>query len=134
MERPYRHLDVRREGDVFCARLRQHQLNESQLYEMCAELLRLPEKEGCRKLVLSLGPPDPEFLYSIFLAKLVSLLRRLDAVGGAFRIVAPGAATQSIFAACRLDTLFRFCPDEATAVQQLAARPQPEGRPSPAQS
>jgi hypothetical protein len=132
MERPYRHLEVRREGEVFCARLREFRLSEPQLYEMCGELLRLPDKDGCRKLVLSLGPPEPEFLYSVFLAKLVSLQRRLDGAGGALRVVTTSAATMSIFAACRLDTLFHFAPDEATAVQELADLPPGQDRPSPA--
>jgi anti-anti-sigma factor len=122
MDRPYRHLDVRREGDVFCVRLRDYQLNEVELYEMCSELLRLPEQDGCRKLVLNLGPPDPEFLYSIFLAKLVSLQRRLQASAGSIKIAGASPATQSIFAACRLDSLFDFVNDEETAVQELAGQ------------
>jgi anti-anti-sigma factor len=121
MDRPYRHLAVRRQGDVFCVHLRSHQLSEPELYELCSELLHLPEKDGCRKLVLNLGPPDPEFLYSIFLAKLVSLQRRLQAVGGGLKIAGTSSATRSIFAACRLDSLFDFVADEESAVQELAA-------------
>lgn len=128
MERPNRHIDVRREGDVFCVRLRKHQLNETELYEMCNELVRLVEPGGCRKLVLNLGPPDPEFLYSIFLAKLVALQRRLHGADGAFKITHVSPSTLSIFAACRLDTLFDFVADDSTAVQQLAALPQGGGK------
>jgi hypothetical protein len=118
MERPYRHLYVRRDGDLFCAHLRQHQLDESQLMEMCAELLRLLD-DGCRRLVLSLGPPDPEFLYSVFLAKLVSLQRRLNGAGGALKLAHVSPDTWKIFEACRLHGLFDFVPDEAAGIQQF---------------
>jgi anti-anti-sigma factor len=120
MERPYRHLDLRREGDVVCVRLRSSQLDEGQLYDMCSELQRLVEDDGCRKLVLNLGPPDPEFLYSIFLAKLVSLQRRLRGVDGAMKIAQASPTTREIFEACRLTSLFDFVPDEATAVESLS--------------
>jgi hypothetical protein len=120
MERPYRHIDVRREGDVFCVRLRQYQLSENQLYDMCGELVSLVEDEGCRKMVLNLGPPDPEFLYSIFLAKLVSLQRRLRAVDGTLKIANASRITCDIFDACRLLSLFDFVPDEAAAVEALS--------------
>ena len=122
MERPYRHLDVRREGDVFCARMRQHRLDENELQEMCGELLEMLQ-DGCRKLVLSLGPPDPEFLYSIFLAKLVSIQRRLRAVDGALKLANASSGTRSIFAACRLEPLFDFVGDEATGVRELSEPP-----------
>jgi anti-anti-sigma factor len=121
MERPYRQIDVRREGEVSCVRLRRHQLDETQLYEMCGELVRLVERDGFRKMVLNLGPPDPEFLYSIFLAKLVGLQRRLRTAGGGLKITSVSPVTLSIFAACGLDKHFEFVADDATAVQQFAA-------------
>jgi hypothetical protein len=122
MDRPYRHVDIRREGDVCCARMRQHRLDETQLLEMCSELQDLV-RDGCRKLVLSLGPPDPECLYSIFLAKLVSLQRRLGSVDGALKLANASQDTRSIFAACRLEGLFDFVPDEATGVRELSENP-----------
>ncbi len=119
MPRPYAHLDVQRHGDVFCVRLRQSRLDEDGLYAMCAELISLLEDEGCRKMVLNLGPPEPEFLYSIFLAKMVSLQRRLRAVDGSLKLAGAGPNTLRIFEACRLQSLFDFVPDEDTARAQF---------------
>jgi anti-anti-sigma factor len=123
MERPYRLIDVKRSGDVFSVRMRLNPMDEVELVETCNELVRLVQEDGCRKLALLLGPPDPEFLYSIFLAKLVSLQRRLHERGGALRLAGASPATMDIFAACRLDTLFDFAPDEQTAIDQLARLP-----------
>jgi anti-anti-sigma factor len=120
MPRPYRHIEVACPGDVFCVRLRQPKLDETALYELCDELTRLVTEDGCRKLVLSLGPPEPQFLYSIFLAKLVTLQRRLKGNGGALKLCEVGPETMSIFDACGLARLFEFYPDQAAALKALA--------------
>jgi anti-anti-sigma factor len=116
MERPYRHIDIERAGDVYCVRLRQSKLDETALYELADELTRLVMEDGCRKLVLSLGPEEPQFLYSVFLAKLVTLQRRLQASGGALKLADAAPDTVRIFDACRLTPLFEFVPDRAAAV------------------
>jgi anti-anti-sigma factor len=120
MERPYRHIDVERVGDICCARLRQPKLDEAALYEMTDELNRLAAEDGCRKLVLSLGPKDPECLYSVFLAKLVALQRRMQAGGGALKLCDVSPVTRTIFDACRLTPLFDFAPDMAAAVKAFS--------------
>jgi anti-anti-sigma factor len=120
MERPYRHIDVERHGDVFCVWLQHNQLDETALHETGEELKRLIEAEGCRKMILSLGPEDLECLYSIFLAKLVSLQRRLREHGGALKIADASSFTIGIFEACRLQDLFDFAPDRATAIAAFA--------------
>jgi anti-anti-sigma factor len=116
MESPYRHLDVERAGDVFCARLRQPKLDEHGLYELGEDLNRLLGEDGCGKLVLSLGPEEPQCLYSIFLAKLVSLRRRLKAAGGGLKLCQVSPNTRKIFDVCGLTPLFEFHPDRAAAV------------------
>jgi anti-anti-sigma factor len=122
MDRPYQHIDVKRNGDVFCVRLRRHRLNEVELPEMCGELTHLVQSAECKKMVLSLGPPDLECLYSIFLARLVNLQRRLQEAGGALRLAHASAETLRIFDVCRLVQLFRFMPDEDAAVRDLQTR------------
>jgi anti-anti-sigma factor len=116
MARPYTMIDVEKKGDVSCVRFRESRLNEDELYALCGELVRLVDEDGCRKMVLSLGPPEPEFLYSIFLAKLVSLQRRLREKGGALRLADVGPNTLRIFDACRLVPLFDFAPDREAAL------------------
>src|SRR5262245_52591361 len=119
MERPYRHIAVERTGDVWCVRLLQSRLEEPALYELCDELTQLVDRDGCRNLALSLGPEEPQFLYSVFLAKLVTLLRRLRAAGGGMILTDVGPDTRKIFEACRLVDLFDFKPDQAAAVAAL---------------
>jgi anti-anti-sigma factor len=120
MERPYKHIEIERPGDVFFLRLRQPKLEEAALYELCDELTRLVAEDGCRKMLLCLGPEEPQFMYSIFLAKLVTLQRRLQANGGALKLCNVGHDTMNIFDACGLARLFDFYPDKAAALQAFA--------------
>src|SRR5207302_7692877 len=73
MERPFKQIEFEQHGDVYCVRLAHTQLDEAGLEELSAEIARLIDENGCRKMVMSLGPEDPLCLYSVFLAKLVNL-------------------------------------------------------------
>ncbi len=108
MPAPYRHLDVEHRADVCCVRLRHRHLDEAQLSEMTDELLNLVQVEGCCKMALSLGPEPPLFLYSVFLARLVSLQRQLRERGGSLVLCELRPELYRIFEACRLDTQFHF--------------------------
>jgi hypothetical protein len=116
MERPYRHIEVERIGDVFCIRLRNPTIDETGLYELSDDLNHLLGNDGCRKLVFSLGPEGPQCLYSVFLAKLVALQRRLRAADGGLKLCEVGPETRRIFDACHLTSLFTFVADKAAAV------------------
>jgi anti-anti-sigma regulatory factor len=113
---PSRFTDVEKRGDVFCVRLRRQRLDESEILALAEELLGLVRNGGCRKLALSLGPTPPEFLYSVFLAKLISLQRNLRERGGELAVCHAGPEVRSIFEACSLDGLFLFLPDFDAAV------------------
>jgi len=126
MEHPYRHLIVERHSDVWCARLATPRMLESQLEELSEEFNRIVNDEGCRKFVLSLGPQDPECLYSVFLAKLVSLQRRLEANEGVLKLADVSPVAQGIFAACHLEKIFDFIPTTEAAVAALRI-PNPPG-------
>jgi anti-anti-sigma factor len=121
MTRPDRHFVVDRRQDVFCVRLRHHQMDEPSLYELANELIALVEDEGCRKLALSLGPPAPECMYSVFLAKLMTLQRILREHGGAMLLCGASPEVYSIFDACHLADQFTFLPDFDAAVAHWAA-------------
>jgi len=121
MERPYQHLQVERHGDIYCVRLRSRRLLETELLEMADELVSLIIDGGCRKLALALGPESPEFLYSIFLAKLIMVRRRLKECGGALRIYGAGREVVSLFEACHLKEYFEFLPDKQAAIDSLSA-------------
>ncbi|HYT90400.1 MAG TPA: STAS domain-containing protein [Gemmataceae bacterium] len=116
MDRPYRHIEIDRTGDVHCVRLCQAKMDETALYELADELDRLVSADGCRKLLLSLGPEEPQFLYSVFLAKLVTLQRRLQAGGGALKLCEVSDDTRKIFDACRLTPLFDFVPNRTAGL------------------
>jgi len=120
MDRRYRQIEVERQGDVFCVRLRQRNMSEEDLHQFSDELNDLVERQGCRKLVLNLGPQGPLCLYSIFLAKLVSLQRRLSQAGGGLQLAHVGPDIYKIFEACRLQTLFSFAPDQSSAIAALS--------------
>jgi anti-anti-sigma factor len=120
MDRPYRHIAVERSGDVHCVGLTHAKLDEAGLYELTDDLNQLIAADGCAKVVLSLGPEEPQFMYSVFLAKLVGLQRKLQAKGGALKLCHVGPDTLKIFDACRLTPLFVFYPDRAAAVAAFA--------------
>ncbi len=119
MEGPFLQLDVERREDVFCVRLRSNRLDEPAIYQVGEEFLRLINEQGCRKLVLSLGPEPLDCLYSIFLTKLITLRRRLLEKGGAMKLCNVHPETLGVFEACRLKEFFDFVPDEAAAVAEL---------------
>lgn len=120
MERPFRHLDVEQRGEVFCARVRNNRLlADVEVHQLAAELLELVKDRGCRKLALSLGPEPLQCLYSVFLAKLVTLRRVLEENGGAMKLCEVHPETFGVFKACRLHEHFDFVPDLSTAVATL---------------
>ena len=68
---------------------------------------------------MSLGPQDPECLYSVFLAKLVALQRRMKAKEGVLKLADVSPEARGIFAACHLEKIFDFVPTTASAVAAL---------------
>ena len=120
MQRPYQHVNFRQEGGVFCVRIKNKYTPEEALEQLGGELARLIDEEGCRKMVLSLGPGDFECLYSVFLAKLINLQRRLESFGGALVLAGVSENTQDVFRATGLERYFKFYPDEDAALKELA--------------
>src|SRR5437588_4669861 len=119
MERPFKQIEFERQADVYCVRLVHAQLDENGLEELSAEVARLIDENGCRKMVLSLGPEDPLCLYSVFLAKLVNLQRRLGSAGGALALAGLSDNTQRIFQVAGLHKFFSFYPNAGEAVAAL---------------
>src|SRR5215472_13624107 len=111
MSRPYRFIEVERRGDVFCVRLRQTRLDEMMIHELAGELRSLVLDDACRRMALSLGPGSPECLYSVFLAKLISLQRVLREHEGELVLCQVQPEVRHIVEACCLERLFQFLPD-----------------------
>jgi hypothetical protein len=120
MSDTYRQLAVEQVGDVWCLGLHRPRLGVGGLEELVADIDQFMAHTPCRNVVFSLGPEEPECLYSIFLAKLVTLQKRLRATGGALIIAQASEDVRKIFAACRLDDLFSFTPDRGDAIASLA--------------
>lgn len=119
MDPVYRHIDVQLHGDVFCVRLRTRNLLETEILELADELVSLIIDRGCRKLALSLGPERLDCLYSVFLAKLVMLRRRMRECGGTLKLCDVPPEVMGIFDACHLRDFFEFAKDQPTAIATL---------------
>ena len=119
MNPPYRFIAVECRGDVWCVRLRSPRLEEPDVYEFADELLGLVN-DGCRKLALSLGPEGPDCIYSVFLAKLMTVQRVLGERGGGLVLCQVSPVARTVFEAARLEEQFCFLPDFDAAVAHFA--------------
>src|SRR5687768_8786731 len=102
MDRPYRYVEVERHDGAASVRLRQTSFDDAELEELGAEIGRLVDEEGCRRLILVLGPAHPQCLYSVFLAKLVNLQKRLENDNGQLALAQLSPATVAVFEAAGL--------------------------------
>jgi hypothetical protein len=119
MTRPYRHLRLEKVDDIDCVHLSERRLNETEVQEFTEDLISLIVDDGCRKLVLSLGPGAPQCLYSVFLARLFTVRRRMQEVHGRFIISDANDDVREVFKAVHLEEFFEFAPDVATAIAAL---------------
>ena len=117
MTQTYRQIDVERRAEACCARIRAEHLAETEVYELVQELYNAGTEPGCKKLVLSLGPQGVVCLYSVLLARLISLQRKLRDRGCALILCELTPDVKRIFLVCCLDQLFHFANtvDEAVA-------------------
>jgi hypothetical protein len=111
MAQPWKHIDVERRGDVSCVRLRHHRIDEPDIPDLASELITLGQTDGCKKVALSLGPQPPECLYSVFLAKLMTVQRRLTEHGSHLVLCEVGPDAKAVFEACQFAEHFQFVPD-----------------------
>jgi len=113
----FRHIKVERHGEVFCVRLSKVRLEEPEVYQLAEELITLVTRDGCRRMAISLGPEPPSCLYSVFLAKLVTIQRILDEHGGELVLIDTGPTAKSVFEACFLERQFTFLPNWQAALK-----------------
>lgn len=121
MQHPYQFIALQRDGDVLCVRLKNPRVEDHHMEDLGAELSRLIDDENGRKIVVSLGPEEPDCLISVFLAKLISLQRRLDVVGGTLVLAHVSDHTRDLFRAAGIEKLFYFYPDQQSAAEALHA-------------
>ncbi len=123
MQRPFHFIAFELANDVFCVRLQRARIEDHEMEDLGAELARLIDEENCRKMVLNLGPEEPDCLVSIFLAKLINLQRRLDGMSGALTLAHASDYTRNIFRISGIEKFFHFYADQASAVQALSPPP-----------
>jgi len=119
MSEPYRLIAVERRENVCCVRLRRTRLEEMEIYDLANELLGVAD-EGSPNVALSLGPDGPACMYSVFLAKLMTVQRVLGERGGELVLCEVSPVTRTAFTASRLDEKFQFLPDFDAAVAHFA--------------
>jgi hypothetical protein len=115
----FRHITATRQHDVTCVRLKHARLEEGEIAQLADEVISLCRDPGC-KLALSLGPQTPYCLYSVFLAKLITIRNAVVKAGGRMVLCDVGPNTYSAFEATRLHQEFTFVPDFAAAVAHFA--------------
>jgi hypothetical protein len=123
MATEFKQLILENHGNVTAVSLRQSRVAPEKLDELLGDLENLVDGAPSNKIALRLGPEDPECLYSVFLAKLVTVQKRLAKSGGLLAIVEASPTVQSIFDACKLRAMFDFKPDLASAVASLEQSP-----------
>ena len=119
MDRPYRYVEIERHDGAASVRLGQTSFDDAELEELGAEIARLVDEEGCRRLILVLGPEHPQCLYSVFLAKLVNLQKRLENDNGQLALAQLSPATMAVFEAAGLGRFFTFYPSAAAALEAM---------------
>ena len=117
----YRHITAQRQGDIACVRLVKMRLDENELHQLGNELDHLSQVGGCRKIALDLMMKTPDCLYSIFLAELIKLHRRLKGGGGGLKLCACTSQVQDILHACGLLAHFDVVANTTTALAQWGA-------------
>jgi hypothetical protein len=121
----YRYIRIDRQGEICCVRLRNTRLEENEIHQLGNELIALCEVDGCRKMALSLGPEPPDCLYSVFLAKLVSVRNALRRLGGQLVLCEASPVTYHVFEACLLHREFDFAPDFTAAIDRMSGPDRP---------
>ena len=119
MDRPYQYLHVERVDAFRVVKLVRPAYDDDALDQMGDELARLLDEEGCRSVILSLGPEDPKCLYSIFLARLVNLKKRLELAGGTLSLTDVSADTKKIFQVAGIEKFFQFHDTVETALKAV---------------
>jgi hypothetical protein len=112
----YQLIDPTLRHGTLCVRLKKIRPEEPELDVITDEILDAQAEAGCPKVALSLGPDKPVLLYSVFLAKLVTLKRLLQERGCTFFLCELAPALRQIFTATALETHFIFVKDFDEAI------------------
>jgi hypothetical protein len=118
MSHGYRHINIELHDNAVCVRLVRPRLNEPEITQLFTEILDVARSRGCVRVALAMGPDTPDCMYSVFLAKLIGLQRRLKEIGGELKLCECTKQVVGILDACVLLDRFDLVPDFQTALAQ----------------
>lgn len=121
MSKTYHLIDATVRHNTLCVRLKKLRPEEPELNVISDEILDAQSDAGCPKVALSLGPDKPVLLYSVFLAKLVTLKRVLHEKGCTLLLCDLAPALRQIFVATALESHFAFVKDFDEAILHAPA-------------
>ena len=111
----YRRLNVQEIGEVTVVRFRDQKILEDiNIQELGQELFRLVEIDRREKLLLNFSSVD--FLSSAALGKLITLDKKMKALGGVLKLSNIRPEIYEVFAITKLNRLFDIQDDEADAL------------------
>jgi hypothetical protein len=108
MTRAFSLIDVEPADTALCVRIRQRHLDELQVNQLGEELLASGPFPGCARLILRFGNDPLECLYSVFLAKLLTLQRLLADKGCCLILSEMHPVVRNIFEVCKIADYFVF--------------------------
>ena len=111
-----RRLEVEHIGDVTVVNFVDRKILDEQNIQIIGEqLFSLVDEEGLRKLLLNFG--NVEYLSSAALGKLITLNKKLQAVGGRLILCNIDPRIHEVFEITKLDKFFNIQKEEQAALQ-----------------
>jgi anti-anti-sigma factor len=135
-----RALDVEQVGEVVLARISRPLGKDNEVLAVGEALFDLLDRDGCRKLVVSLA--GAEGVGTAMLGKLILLHKKAEAAGGRLALCGIGPELYPVLAVARLTQLFSiygdeqeaalsFCGPAAGSTDEGASRPAPPSASNP---
>ena len=113
-----RRLEVEEIGDVTVVNFVDRKILDEQNIQIIGEqLFSLVDEEGWRKILLNFG--NVEYLSSAALGKLITLNKKLQAVGGRLILCNIDPQIHEVFEITKLDKFFKIRKDEQSALQEF---------------
>ena len=111
----HRRIEVTMQGEVTVVRFVDRKiLDEANIQELGTELFKLVEQEKRKSLLLNFS--NVEFLSSAALGKLITLDKKMKAMGGKLKLSNIRPEIYEVFAITKLNKLFDIKDDEADAL------------------
>ncbi len=117
MNRTYLLIDCQLGDEALIIQFRLQRLDENQINTLTEEILHAGQQNRRRRLILRFGPKPVECMYSVFLAKLITIQRLLAAQQTSLILCEVPAPILSIFRASRLEGYFLFAADPEQALR-----------------